>query len=825
MTPAISSSTHIIAFIACLTCVTYTSLVLIRALGLQWTIGRFLALAILNCAQIVIVVEVLSLLESIHALNLIFIHCGVGAILLAFKCRPAPLVPYKLREFLRNIFDRSDRALQILLIFTILAGATTFFLALYVPPNNHDGMTYHLARVGYYLQQGSLKSYPTPNIRQTVFPANAEILMLWQMALLRKDTTVAFVQWLSWLGSVLAIYGIARQLRAPPEGALFAALAFASFPEIVLQSTSVQNDLIAAFLLLCAFFFAAEIPRTPFAGVLLAGASIGLAVGTKTLALLMLPGLGIYALALIFTQKGFTRRRVIALFLMSLTGFLVLGSYFYLQNLSHYGHVTGPESIMETHSLDAFEWHVAWSNLGRSLMQLLNPNGIIPPWHSIRQFVGHYYLGFADKFFQYSGIPEHLPGKDFFNASWSDYSVWSMHEDVAMFGPIFGWLGLAILFFNLLKTDYEPEHAPIRALSLAFIVFWLIVTATLRWQVWIGRLMVPMVAIGSPLLAYLYTERKRAWSWIWNVLLVGACVSCLLHSVLLNEMKPIFGPRAIWGKDRIHLMTMNRPGADSLLRFIDQLGLKGEQLGIVPVTVDSFEYPLFGKNLERRLIPIRIDRNESLTLDKLPALNYLLIEGETQEYFPLDQSTKPAGRHFGIISIQPLIDALRNPKSGWRPMLDEDGFMHLFTKKTESVDPSAFSILPEFLPGEWNSWTDHWVKDDFTVRARIDAAKPIIEIQGEAPALGMQPMIRIEGPENRLLGTITLQRSGAFNSTVSLASLSPDYNGKYVGLRFTSNMRFNPEKLGLSNDSRDLSWRLFKLKMKPDTGGPSNTPD
>jgi hypothetical protein len=93
-----------------------------------------------------------------------------------------------------------DPLLAALAIAVGLFGIVNLFLAVSVPPNNYSGMIYHMARVGYYLQQASLDSFPTPNIRQTSFPANAEILLLWQVALLNSDRMAGTMQWLAGVG-------------------------------------------------------------------------------------------------------------------------------------------------------------------------------------------------------------------------------------------------------------------------------------------------------------------------------------------------------------------------------------------------------------------------------------------------------------------------------------------------------------------------------------------------------------------------------------------------------------------------------------------------
>lgn len=802
---------RISAFGFCLACVSYGSLAWIRRLKIEGVIARLLAFAVLNCVQIIIAIQALSLMGSIRLSGLLLFHGATVAILLVLKLKPPELVLRRICEPFRKLWTCSDIPLKALLACTVLAAMTTFMLVVGLPPNNHDSMTYHLARVGYYLQQGSLKSFSTANLRQTVSPANSEMLILWHVTLLNCDRLAGLVQWLSWIGCVLAIYGIARQLRAPPKGALFAALAFASFPEVVLQSSTTQSDLTTAFFLVCAFFFVGEARKAPSAHSLLCGASLGLAVGAKILSFLMLLGFGIYVLAWYFHEKKFTRRDILRFLFLCLIGCVVLGSYIYLQNFLIFGHIAGPPQFIHLHSLDSFEWHTAWSNLGRLLMQFLDPNGVVPPWQPIRQSVTRAYQFAADNLFNYLQISKHLPGRDMMDASWSRFRVLWMHEDLAMFGPIFGYLGLATLLWQLLRPGSFRETMRRRSLALASILFLILMAATLRWQPTSGRLLVPMVAVGTPLLACLYSHRERWASFLWNLALSMICIACLLASLLLNQMKPLLGKQAVWGKDRIHLMARNNPNSESMARFVDRVVPDGARLGFVPSTGDSFEYLLFGRRFERKVIPVRIDKKELLSLERLPPVEYLLLEGEWQEPFHTDESDIPETQFgFGRVALQPLLAALRAKDSGWHPVFDIDGHFHFFAKGRKEIDTS---VLPESLPGEWNRWSDHWVKRDFVANVRVDPAKPSLRIRGDVPDLGVQPLIRIEGPDQKLLETMEPAPGRSFESTISLLPLIPDFSGKYVGLRFQSNLAFNPKKTGRSEDDRDLSWRLYEYEL------------
>ena len=84
-----------------------------------------------------------------------------------------------------------------------------------VPVGHDDSITYHLSKVVLYLQQGSLDGFDTADLRLTAHPANAEILILWQMAVSGRNAGAPAAAGRScWLGSAVAVSRLARDLGA-----------------------------------------------------------------------------------------------------------------------------------------------------------------------------------------------------------------------------------------------------------------------------------------------------------------------------------------------------------------------------------------------------------------------------------------------------------------------------------------------------------------------------------------------------------------------------------------------------------------------------------
>jgi hypothetical protein len=109
-------------------------------------------------------------------------------------------------------------------------------------------------------------------------------------------------------------------------------------------------------------------------------------------------------------------------------------------------------------------------------------------------------------------------------------------------------------------------------------------------------------------------------------------------------------------------------------------------------------------------------------------------------------------------------------------------------------------------------WSDKWVEDHFKVWIRIDASAPVLRLSGEIPGSPVKFSMHVMA-SGQLLKRFDIDNPGLFTQRISLEPLVSKHAGQYAELEFVSNYSFNPKKLKLSSDFRDLSWRLYELKL------------
>ncbi len=171
----------------------------------------------------------------------------------------------------------------------------------------------------------------------------------------------------------------------------------------------------------------------------------------------------------------------------------------------------------------------------------------------------------------------------------------SVQEDLSTFGPIGFLLFVPGLFIIALSRRFRP---PLRVLAIASLTYFVVFAATIEYNVWVGRVLLPMVALGAPLLAAFY---RRRWTRIAAVVLavtsVGACV-------ISNQQKPLLVPKGqknILERDHIAQQTIARPEMDLVIRYVLGQIRPGQTLGLAGAE-DSWDYPFFGMHRDRRVV-------------------------------------------------------------------------------------------------------------------------------------------------------------------------------------------------------------------------------
>jgi hypothetical protein len=169
---------------------------------------------------------------------------GVLWCALSVMVSPASSRPVRLRP---RIHGLSGAVFLVPAALVAALGALNLVSALVVAPNTVDALTYHLPRVGYYLQQGHLGWFAANYPPQAVHAKGSAVLMAWAfLASDRFEGAMLLVQYISYWIALTAIYGIGRNLGASRRWAALGACIFGLLTIALNQAPTPMNDLLVA---------------------------------------------------------------------------------------------------------------------------------------------------------------------------------------------------------------------------------------------------------------------------------------------------------------------------------------------------------------------------------------------------------------------------------------------------------------------------------------------------------------------------------------------------------------------------------------------------
>lgn len=607
-----------------------TAVSIIRLTGERSLPAALLGTYLVAWSELVLVSEGLSLIGQLNRAGLLLAETALAAVATAavFFRGPSPV-----RWAIKFPTPRSAPTLAVLGGVVGLSCLYQAALVLTRPPNNWDSMVYHLTRAAYWRQEGRLAYIAHPsNEVLNVYPVNGELGILFSFFVAGSDRLAAVPQFLASLALVVAVYGIARRLQFAKRAAVFAALVTATLPQVALQATTTQNDVIAAAFIAAGVYFL--LGTTHFDSAL-AAAAIGLAIGTKVIVLLAIP----FGLVIIARCHGPYWRRML---FYGLPAIGLLGSERYVENLIRDGDPIGQP--VERAADAAIGLRQSLVDGAHLLYRFLELPGFAPAYgfataativaaavawlvlrhESLGRRTGGLLLGLAPLWLV---LPLGLAARTLFAPDWPTSRPHEVllnfraNEDLALFGPVGAIVVLPLVTWTLAISIRKRVFSVQTALALALPVFVAAYFLSLRYTPFVGRFLLFPLAATAPLFAHLYRSRAI------RVPLAAIAIVTLMLVDVFNEAKPLRSHSEwIWNRSRADSQALTRPAMRPVL---EGLAVVPEDAAIgVSVRNDDWVYPAFGTELGRHVV--FLPRDQPFDTARRLHIDWVLIAGRPQ---------------------------------------------------------------------------------------------------------------------------------------------------------------------------------------------------
>jgi hypothetical protein len=587
------------------------------------------------------------------AVGLLRIEIGLAllaAITLALLRREKSLGgdPWGLARTLGRRTWATLRAHPALALIAFHAAGTEALRGLLRPPLSWDSLMYHLQTAATWLQDHRISPVfgANPMSFYGYQPANGAVWLWWWMAPSHSEIYANLTFFPQTILLALACGGVARELGARRHWPLAGFLIFLT-PTVIRFAATQYVDIFLGAALAAGTFFTLRWMREARGGeVLLAGAGLGLAAGTKVLGLpyaLALAGMAV-ALALVFV-RGDWRRRLPQL-AAALLAFALLGGYFYVRNVAdgvgpfaaRCEGTPGAEAGPDVPSMPRPNTVLALIGpMLRTGMLLDAFLGVLRPG-SIELGVGPQTilllpaLLLLPLIFLRAG-PGHGPDRDKFArlgavVVWSQIAVqlllW-VAVPYASSGHVFaniryliGALGLAFAAVVVMaerKVRSEAHGAWIEGLAIALAVQGLLMLHTeMPRDV---RLAVALADAGAA--ALVFSPRLRAFlRRRWAPIAVAGLGICILIAPLLASFRVEDRRRAFFQEYTAHKTSAHTFA--NAWGWLDRNGGSGT-VAVQSTPINFFVYPAMGAHLERRAIYANINRQDYRQAVLYPACN------------------------------------------------------------------------------------------------------------------------------------------------------------------------------------------------------------
>ena len=508
-----------------------------------------------------------------------------------------------------NLFER--------IIFSILFWTISIltiaqvYLIFNTPPNEWDSMTGHLNRILYFLNQGTTEHFIGTNFNVDTYPKSFCSIQVYPF--LMSGYNEHFFKlpnygsfWLICFGT----YGILKQLGASYKSRLLGSLIVFLSPNIIMQSILTDTDIVLGAYLVSIIYLILVFKNTQrLIYIYFVGLAFGLALSHKiTFVFSFLPLLIIYLFVIfsssqykiLYKLKHFIYAHLIGIiFFVAPTG--------YIANYLYYNHPIGPEVATRHQSVERAgslpNLMVQGSrNVVRYTFDLLNFDGL-RNWTIVeeKQILLKSKLVKLDKYFNL-GLESTT---DFTIIPFSFNRRFEFFNGSPIYGSIFILLILPAIFIYFRRPNF------IKGIFLsAFILHFLILAYSAPYDPWKGRYMISSLIYIVPFFIYIgdyffYQAPARFFKLTFVFTITIISISALSTIGLNLRALPFdaYGRKSILKLNRMEALTVSRPDITLAYQNFDKIVPSNAIVALGTIN-DDYEYPLWGKDFKRKLIPI-----------------------------------------------------------------------------------------------------------------------------------------------------------------------------------------------------------------------------
>ena len=504
---------------------------ILREKDLDWRKAG-LAAAVFCAACVAAITEILSVPRLINSAAVSIswlLICGAALAYLRFaKGRSPRQAPAKTPE--AATLDRASRMLLAgALVIVLLVGIT----ALIAPPDTWDAMEYHLPRTVMWMSNHTVRFFPTPDYCQLIYSPWAEYAMMHTQLLWGSDRFVNFIEWFSFLGSLVAVSLIARKLGAGIRGQVLAVVACATIPEGLLEASGPMNTYVVSFWIATTAVFLLEWNDQPrWLYFICAALSAGLAIFTKGTAYIFLP-----FIVLACWWMGDSRPRLLLLKRMPIFVLLVLAlnTPQYLRSYEFTGSPLGVPIPAQYPRTELAMEHVTLTGTLANVLRNASLHFVTPS-----RFVNSRIERSFRVAIRGLGVDPDDPDQNWVSLPFH-MNHFTSNEIIAG-NPLHLLLLVASFGLVLGKRNEGVRRRWAISYALGILGSFVLFCALLRWQMWSSRYHLPLFVLASALIGLAlerYFSRRVANAAAIVLLLIGAFLALTNRSRSLIPWKRV----------------------------------------------------------------------------------------------------------------------------------------------------------------------------------------------------------------------------------------------------------------------------------------------